>query len=98
MDDRHFVVILEKTVAEVFEDGPNSDHAELRQLRCPQRAHAGCPEDMDSVGHGPKDLLVPDRWDAIEIAVDDSDGQWLPNGGPIDVALRNRRQVSCIEF
>src|SRR5262249_4637885 len=40
-----------------------------------------------------QDLLVPDRRDAVEVAVDDADGLWTRLDAPEHVALGHRRQA-----
>ena len=61
MRHRHFVVVFEDAVAIGLEDGADAEHAERRELRGPQRAHAGAAEDVDALAQRPEDLLVPDR-------------------------------------
>src|SRR5262249_34690039 len=53
-------------------------------------------EDVDPLGQGPEDLLVPDRGDPAEVAVDDRDPPGPLAGGAVDVSLGGRGEVDGV--
>ena len=97
MDHGDFVVVLEPTVLIGREDLAMAPHAEGAKFRRAQRAHACGAEDVDSLAHRPEDLLVPDRSDPVEVAVDDRYGRRPIVRLSIDIALGRRRAVDGVE-
>ncbi len=96
MGQGNLVVVAQSAVAIGRKYPADAAHAERMQLRGPERAHAGSPENVNSPAHGPQDFLVPDRRNAVEIAVDKADGSRPFQGGAIDIALRRRRPAAEI--
>ena len=94
--DRHLIVVFEFAVAERLENAADAAHAERMQFRGPQGAHACAAEEGNPARNRPQDLLVPDRWGAGEISIDDSDRPWSTLRGAIDVALGDWRQADDV--
>lgn len=92
MEQRHLVVGLQAPRCVVRVDLSHTDHAQVGQLGGTQGSHAGRAEDSDSPGHDREDLLVPDRADLVEVAVDDSHRVPLPQRQPQQVAGGHRRE------
>ena len=97
MQERDLIVVGVDPVAVGFEDRADADHAERVELRGTERAHAGRSEHGDTVFERQEDLLVPDRGDALEQAVDDGDGARPSAADAKDVTASHRRQVPGLE-
>ncbi len=91
--DRDLVIVVEDAAGEVAEDRADSDHSEGMELGGAQRAHAAAPVDGHAAVDREQYLLVPDRRDALEQAVDHGDRARPLLHGPIDVAHLHRRTV-----
>ena len=55
------------------------------------------PKDVDTVLHRVEDLLVPDRGDPVEVAIDEADGVRRALRCAIHVALPNGWQIRGVE-
>ena len=97
MPDCNFVIGDQGVIAEPPEDLANSDHAEGVQFRCAERAHTRSAEHVHSLAESQQDLLVPDRWHGLEIAVDDPDKARFAYQQPGRSSLLNGRQIGGVE-
>jgi len=91
MDERHFVVAAQVTIAVGAVDAPDSDHAVAVELGCPQRAHARGAEYLRARCHKEQQLLVPRGGATVEQAVDQADLGWRVFQQRQDVSRLGRR-------
>ena len=90
MDKCDFVIILQGAIPKKLEYLPDALHPERGELDRAQGTDAGAAVNVDTMGKCPEDLLVPHRWDRVEIAVDQSNNRRAGASGEVNITLAGR--------